>query len=190
MSAALPDHLDPWRAVKAGLAFDGGLSLAALPRLQAALIAEGGDGLGKVEYRLVFERDQEGRPSIGGVIRSRFSLRCQRCLGDVWLDIDLSPRLILTRTDQAAAALQDDLDCVFVDDDGIRLVDLIEDELLLAIPPYPRHEPGECLTPDVVDDELGAEPDLASEQGGVAEHEEATGRPNPFAVLASLRRVK
>ena len=69
------------------------------------------------------------------------------------------------------------------------LLELVEDELLMELPPVARHEAcpvevrldrGEAL-PD-------GQPAAPAPAGDAAAEESASGRPNPFAVLARLRR--
>lgn len=101
------------------------------------------------------------------------ALTCQRCLKAVHEDIDIDRWIRFVDTEAEAAALDVDSD-----DDVLALPrhldarELIEDELLLALPLVPRH--------DVCPDPL---PMPADED--VAEEEE---RPNPFAKLAALKR--
>lgn len=101
------------------------------------------------------------------------ALTCQRCLKAVHEDLDVYRWIRFVDTEAEAAALDVDSD-----DDVLALPrhldarELIEDELLLALPLVPRHDvcPDPLPVPD--DDE-------------VTEEEE---RPNPFAKLAALKR--
>jgi uncharacterized protein len=186
MSVALPENIDPWRAVRSGLSFTGELALAAFPRLSKVLTAEGGKE--RVEYHVSFERDLDGRAMVGGLIRSRLRLPCQRCLGEVLVDVESPLRLALVRDDRAVAGMLTDLDPLVVIDDSLSLSDLIEDELLLAIPSVPRHGIGDCQPPATSEDiaprrsieDMGS----SAEAGGGPEA--AGERPNPFAVLSAL----
>jgi len=98
--------------------------------------------------------------------------------------------------DEAAAA-QLDADC---DDDVLALsrqfdlMGLIEDELIMAQPIVPRHD--ECPT-DVYrlmqSDEVALAPGQATDVSSTEQTDDgqpvgASGRPNPFAVLASLKK--
>ncbi|TCT20827.1 YceD family protein [Thiobaca trueperi] len=181
MSAALPDHLDPWRAVKTGLSFSGQVLLRHLPRL-AAVVVDRDAGLdAPVNYRLRFERDQNGRAVVLGQVWSQLRLPCQRCLGEVVIEIDVPLRLGLLHTEQAVESLADDLDPLVVGDEPLHPLDLIEDELLLAIPVVPRHDSGLCQPPD-----LSVVP-AARESVAKVEQDEAVDPPHPFAVLAALK---
>jgi uncharacterized protein len=71
-----------------------------------------------------------------------------------------------------AEMLPESLDPVVVENGLVILMDLIEDELLLALPQVAMHPPGECVA-------------------HAGEHVPAGDEPlgkNPFAVLAELKR--
>lgn len=106
--------------------------------------------------------------------RTVLSLTCQRCLGpvDVPVEVERSFRFV---ADEAIAAAQDDesQEDVLALSHALDLVELVEDELLMAMPLAPRHEA--CPEP------LELPP-----AGEVAEDEPAS-RPHPFAILGKLR---
>ncbi len=80
-------------------------------------------------------------------------LRCQRCLGEVTWQVDAPIALALVRAASESDRLglvqvhgvADHLDPLSVGDEPISPLDLIEDELLLALPQVPRHQPGDCV---------------------------------------------
>lgn len=103
--------------------------------------------------------------------QSRLSMECQRCLGPVAVALDVRRSLMFVAGEDAAALLDADSEHdVLVMSRALDVRELIEDELLLALPLVPRHET--CLDP------LPVSPPLP------AGHEE----PSPFAALAALRR--
>lgn len=103
---------------------------------------------------------------------------CQRCLGEVssLLEVDRSYRFV---ADEATAEAEDD-EC---DEDLLaisrefNLLELIEDELLMALPQVPMHD----ICP--VQPKMAAVDEDFEDEG----HE---GKPNPFAVLAALKGKK
>lgn len=102
---------------------------------------------------------------------------CQRCLADVdlTLDVDRAYRFV---ADEATAEAQDD-DCeedVLALSREFNLMELIEDELLMALPLVPRHEVCPVQPKMAVADE-----DFDSSGGE---------KPNPFAVLGTLKGKK
>jgi uncharacterized protein len=103
---------------------------------------------------------------------------CQRCLGEVstLLEVERSYRFV---ADEATAEAEDD-EC---DEDllaisrELNLLELIEDELLMALPQVPLHEVCPAM-PKM----SAADADFEGDAEAVG-----AGKPNPFAVLASLK---
>jgi len=100
------------------------------------------------------------------------SLECQRCLKPVDVPLSIERNFLFVHGEDAAAQLDADTeDDVLAITRALDLRELIEDELLLAMPIVPRHEV--CPEPLVVahDDEPAND-----------------DKPNPFAALAGLKR--
>jgi uncharacterized protein len=166
-----PELIDPWRAVAMGAEYTGTLALSSLPRLVESLR----NPAGEAGFKLIFARDPEGRGVLTGEIEARLILTCQRCLGAMTLAVRSPLSLALVSGLDEALLLPEELDPLLVPEEPLRLRDLIEDELLLALPQIARHEPGEC----------------DSGQGQVEKGEEAqggAGGPHPFAILGALSR--
>lgn len=171
-----PQHLDVKAFARAQARLEGGLPLAQLTRLAQ-------DALGAadpVQWRL------EGRtqPVQGGTnevwlhlsAHAALPLRCQRCLTPATevIDVERDFRFV---NDEATATEEDDAsqEDVLVLSRDFDALELIEDELIMALPLVPMHEvcPSEhALTANLADDEVPEE------------------KPNPFAALASLRTPK
>ena len=125
----------------------------------------------------------EVRTALGGMaqvwlhlkVLASFPMECQRCLTpvDVPLTVDRAFRFV---ADEATAEALDD-ECeedLLVISREFDLHELIEDELLMALPVVPKHD--ECPT---------ALPMASSDD----DFEEANAeKPNPFAALAGLRK--
>ncbi len=171
MSARLPDFIDPWRAASTALSLTGELPACELPRLvEFGFVGAGDDrALG---YRLDFRRDEGGQAYLEGWLRLRLGLVCQRCLADLWLDLEAPLGFILARSESAVMDNQDQGEILIVQE-SLDLRALIEDEILLAIPSFPRHAAGECQPPP----QTRYAPALAPSP---PEH--------PFAVLARLKK--
>jgi uncharacterized protein len=165
-------RVDPWRAVAGEEEFEGGAVASDLPRLADALSTLGGEAVWPVRYRLRFGRDSEARAVVTGRVALTLRLVCQRCLGAVRIPLDLPLALVLLRSESEGQDLADHLDPVVVEGGGIRPLDLVEDELLLAIPQFPLHVAGGCETP------------VPATTGAAAP---ASRRENPFAVLRGLQ---
>ena len=192
MSGAPLERVDPWRACRRELVFAGDALLSAMPRLAAALagsestdasVDAGLDAASTGEaarYELRFGRDRQGRSVVLGRVQARLRLPCQRCLEDVEIPVDAPIALALIRRDEDALDLPEHLDPWLVTEERLNALDLVEDELLLAVPQIPRHPAGVCGPGLSAGD--GIEAPAADTDAG----SDATRRP--FAILASLKR--
>lgn len=168
MSSRLPELADPWRLADARKRLHGRVSLARLARLGLAIV--GGEPW--VEADLRFLRDERNRALVTGRIRAELELRCQRCLEPMSFPVDLELVLGVVENDAEAARLPDEIDPLLVDSGRLHLADMIEDELLLALPQVPMHAPESCP---------------AADTAGRGETK-AGERRSPFAALAELKR--
>ncbi|MDJ0805502.1 MAG: YceD family protein [Gammaproteobacteria bacterium] len=168
MSQHLPDRFDPWRFADLAKRVNGCYLLGDLTRLSVCLA----DSQGEVCFDLEFYRDKQRRACLRGRVTAQLILECQRCLGPMAFEVDSKMSLAFVEGLVEADNLPDELDPQLVVSNQVQLRDLIEDEMLLALPQVPMHAIDEC--PSV----RGAEPDIDS----VALQE------SPFAVLAQLKR--
>lgn len=147
---------------------EGEIAVADLPRLGA----ESADRFGRIAWVLEGGRDRQGRQQL--LLKTSGSVRliCQRCLSPFELNFDSGSTLIVA-TDEASA---DELDAL-LEDEPVEVVvgtkefnvaDLIEDEVLLALPQSPKHEA--CPSQTLLDKLAGDE------------------KVSPFAVLKNLKQ--
>lgn len=171
MSTALPESIDPWRAAKQRVSLAGDHPLAALPRLiEFGFI--GLDEARRFDYRLDFGRDEHGQVCLEGWVRLRLCVICQRCLEELWLDVEAPVGLVLVRSQSAAELAQGPHEPLVVQE-SLNLIELIEDEIFLNLPAFPKHPEGLCQPPKA----RLADAPLPIEE-----------RPDhPFAVLAHLK---
>ena len=130
------------------------------------------DAAGEASFRLSFERDRKRRAVVRLAVDAVLRLTCQRCLEP--LDHAVHSRCalgVVTSIDEAQR-LPDDYESLLAEGDTVSPRDIVEEELLLAVPAVPRHE-APCSPAGTADD--------AGEVRG--------GRPSssPFDVLAGLR---
>ncbi len=112
---------------------------------------------------------------------------CQRCLQPVLLPLAVDNRLRFVVGEDEAARLDAELDeDVLALEPRLDLLTLVEDELLLAVPPVPSHD--DCTMPwhaaDAMPDVSADEPPLPGESSATS----GATRDNPFAALAVLKR--
>lgn len=116
----------------------------------------------KVQYSLTGDDAKTHSPSMRLTIKALLPLVCQRCLEAMQFDVALTFDYVVSAVEPEEADGDDDVD--WVEASGtMDLTELIEDELLIAIPLSPRHE-------------IDCQP-LKMESGD---------KPNPFAVLKGL----
>jgi len=142
--------------------------------------------------RLVPQRMGEPHQWLDIEAEGELAWECQRCLHAVTLPIAFARSIRFVKDEAAAAELDADSD-----DDVLALsrnFDLLEDELIMAQPLVPRHDacPSDVAALMTDDSETPVPGSVALQ---VDEAEEgvpltASGRPNPFAVLAALKKDK
>lgn len=172
-------HLDVHAFAQAGAQLSGQDSLSRYGRLIRECDGRGADRAVQWTARGVMQTDASGFAQVWLHLSAEVSLPliCQRCLApaDVPLTVDRSFRFVATE-EQAEAEDEEAEEDVLVLSRDLNLHDLIEDELLMAMPVVPRHEvcPGE-VTLAVQDPDF----DAAS-----------AAKPSPFATLAALKGRK
>jgi uncharacterized protein len=120
----------------------GAMPVAGFVRLQDSLLHSDGT----LAYRVQGTRDRQQRSLLKLQVRGMLQLQCQRCLDgfDFKLDIDTALRLVAPEAlDSEYTDDPDEPDCVAASA-AFDLAELIEDEVLLALPAYPRHPAGRC----------------------------------------------
>jgi uncharacterized protein len=166
MSQHFPDLFDPRRFADLGKHFAGKIPLASFSRLAALLV----DYAGYADFELSFQREGQ-RAVIRGRVRAELQLECQRCRGPMAFtavsDICLAAVEVLDEVERLPEAYEP----LLLEAPTVKLVELLEDELLLSLPQVPMHEPWECAAGQA------SEPPQAS-----------AAKDNPFAVLAELKR--
>ncbi|MCG6860628.1 MAG: YceD family protein [Chromatiaceae bacterium] len=167
MSAPLKDLFDPWRAVDNHAVLVGRQPLSSLPRVRGLLL----DAEGDASFRLAFFRDETHRAVLRCEVAATLRLRCQRCLEVLDHRVDANTLLALVSDIDEERELPDRYDPLMVGDEPVRPRDLIEDELLLALPQIPMHDPVVCAK---------HLPDLNAAQA-------RSSTVSPFAVLAKLK---
>jgi uncharacterized protein len=167
LAAAVIDSLEFAREERA---LDGKLPVAALKRL-ADVVAE---PVGELHCRLSgSRRRRDGKPVLVLEVSGTLRLRCQRCLQVMDFPLDVVGGLLPMAAGEPwpdeededwAAGPDEEWDAIEANHEQ-SVLELVEDEVLLALPIVPKHEA--CESPVAMEDE----------------HE-----PSPFAVLAKLKQ--
>jgi len=157
--------IDGFEFAAAGGSVRGAWPVSVFPRLRGMLH----DDSGSVEYALRGGHDFHGRPQLELHATARLKLTCQRCLGAVECTLEPSSTLLLaaTQSEIDAEPITPEMPERVVARRDMAVRDLVEDELLLALPYAPRHE-------------------SCSARGRAAPE----GRQMPFATLRGMLRGK
>ena len=137
MSRDIPALADPWRLVESRQGFQGTWPIAKFERLADALA----DSRGEVSFTLNFGVDASGYAYVDISVLASLTLECQRSMEKFQFPVDRKVRLGLIANEADAAALPENYEPLLVDSPPVKLVDLVEDELILALPVVPR-KPG------------------------------------------------
>jgi uncharacterized protein len=170
-----PRKLDVAAAAAKSLVLMGHWPLAGFSRLVAGA-AQDGDVHWSVRGQTRVVAGGEPEVWLHLTARTRLWRDCQRCLQPVALDLDVARALRFVGDEATAEALDaESEDDVLAMPRRLDLHDLVEDELLLALPLVPLH--AECP----VNLPMAAGPELDGPGGETAR--------KPFAVLAGLKRA-
>jgi len=157
--------IDGFEFALAGAKQQGVWPLNDFPRLRDMLASDAGE----VVYQISGLRDARGRPSLRVKVSGTLTLLCQRCLEPMAFAVHTDATLVLAATlaeIHAEPASAEGPDRVVAGKE-MALRELIEDELILAVPYAPRHE--------------------ACEPAGAGDR---AGKVSPFAGLRGLMRSK
>lgn len=172
MLARLPEYIDPLHLADKRGELKGQIPVSSLDRLADILFND----TGAVTVELYFGR--EGRlAKVEGEIEAVLELECQNCLQAVQWPVKHAVKLgIVTSIDQANR-LPEDYEPLLVDEEKILLKSIIEDELLLVLPTFPKH-PHNCL-----DSKPG------NKKVDFLPNEQQASTENPFSILAKLKNT-
>jgi len=129
--------IDGLEFARAGASLQGAWPIREFARLREALASQDGD----LAYELRGGKDRNDRLALRLKVRGSLQLVCQRCLGAMEYPVRVDSELVL-------ASSQEQIDAEPLEIGGpdwvlagreMALRELIEDELLLAVPQAPRH---------------------------------------------------
>ncbi|WP_455201295.1 YceD family protein [Kaarinaea lacus] len=176
MSQRLPEFIEPYRLAENKRVLKGELSIANMNRLTPLLASNAGN----VEVDLAFAIDETGQAYVKGKVHTRVSMQCQRCMNAMELPINAKVSLAFVATEEQAQDLPSHYEPMIVEEET-SLSGLVEDEIILALPAVPLHEPEQCS----VEGQYGGSVQDATTRSGTDSN---TERQNPFAVLEKLRK--
>ena len=165
----LPHFVDPGKMAEQTAQLVLRTPLSAFRRLREVTLSDEGE----VSVQVRFHRDVRGVPNLSGELTATVLQTCQRCMSAVEVLLQANVNVFLLSDEAYADRLSEDDDYVVFGEDRLDLPELLEDELILALPLVARHEdcqPQAALT-------VLPEPD----------DEPMPKKENPFRVLAGFK---
>lgn len=167
----LPLALDALRTAQKRLDYVGIYSREQVTRVMESVVSVDSD----VDVVLSFNIDSQRLAVITGQSDVTVTLQCQRCNQSFQQQVHTTYCFSPVANDHQAEALPEVYEPIEVNAFGeVDLLAMVEDEIILSLPVVSIHEPGHCKMSeaDMVFGQLPAEVE----------------KPNPFAVLASLKK--
>ena len=165
----LPEIIEPLHLADKRGELKGQIPVSSLSRIAELLFNESGF----VTVELFFGR--EGRlPKVEGRIQTVLQLKCQSCLQAVEWSVDSVVKLGIVSSIDQANRLPEDYDPLLVEGDTMPLKDIIEDELLLSLPAYPKHQHS-CF--------------VSNSNNNSSASDQKSSPKNPFSILATLKNT-
>ncbi|MFV1984226.1 MAG: YceD family protein [Thiohalomonadales bacterium] len=138
----MPQFIDPFRLADVGRMYAGNMPVKQMKRLLPLLKSSSSNEY--LAITLAFDKDTNGVHFLAGSIVGTLTLLCQRCLTemDFTINVDLLIAFLASEFDEEK--LGQEYEPCIVNDTPIMLSDIIEDELLLALPAIPKHNDTQC----------------------------------------------
>lgn len=167
----LPLTLDAVRTAQKRLDYVGVYTVEQVARVAEFVVSVDSD----VQVSLSFNIDNQRLAVINGSAQVDVTLMCQRCQKPFEHQIHTTFCFSPVVNDEQAEALPEAYEPIDVDEFGeVDLLAMVEDEIILVLPIAPVHDSEHCEVSEA-DMVFGKLPEEAE-------------KPNPFAVLASLKR--
>lgn len=167
MSRDPAELLDVAAFVAQGSELEFERELKSFERIAPSLRGRTGTARGTLRFRRV-----AGFAVAEGHVQATLLLTCQRCLGEVPIAVDTACRLVFVEGDTAKVQDTPGYDVVMMQGGRASLAELVEDELLLALPLVAMHGEGtSCLS-----------------RSGADSRTEDESRQRPFAGLRELMK--
>lgn len=188
----LPEKLDVKAFIEAEAQLAGEAQVADLPRLASAASTEAAlAAMPPVRWRVagrpVAQRVGEPELWLDLEAEADIDMECQRCLHPVRERLIVSRTIRFARDEAEAAKLDADSDDdVLAVSRQFHLLELIEDELIMAQPIVPRHEQCPTDVESLMQDET--ETPVPGGAAADAQAQTAPEKPHPFAALAALKK--
>lgn len=148
--------------------------------------AEAEVSLSDARFSATFGHDRQGAVTIDLRVEAELPLTCQRSLEPYMEPVRRRSLLCVIEDEAEEELLPADYEPVLVSEGKLALLDLVEDELLLAVPQVPKNPAVEAVELSTDGKARSSAPPLDQGQGTEGEGP----RQRPFADLAGLMKKK
>jgi uncharacterized protein len=157
-------------------AIEFSIPLAELPRVSHEVASREGEASGRVRFSR-----QQGQAVADLEVSTQPEVVCQRCMQPMRWPVKMKSRVALVSDYDAADRVPEGFEVYLVEADCVSVRDLVDEEIMLALPNVPRHAEGsECARREVQLPGQADEPDA-----------EANSQvQKPFAQLGELLKRK
>jgi uncharacterized protein len=202
MSREFPDWVDPWKAADGRRGYGGTMPLKRLPRLVPLLApAEAGAAWQDARFSAAFSHDRQGTVVVDIRVQANLPLVCQRSLEPYLEPVERRSWLAVVESVAEQDEVPEHYEPVLVEKGRLALQDLVEDELLLALPQVPRNPETSAVQRSTGGDgggsgdgrrETGPEDAGGSSASGDTHGDRTSDEPThrPFEGLADLMKVR
>ena len=165
MQGKLKQSYQTHKEVSRSSYFQGQIEAEALPRLGELLASKSA----AIDVKFEFQNSDYDTALVSGEVQTMLEMECQRCLQAISVPLHLEFKLLIDAPDDIVQ--ESSLDTIYSEDGLIDIFEVVEDELILALPLVAMHESNLC-----------------NEHWQVSEHDqEPVVRENPFSVLKDLK---
>jgi uncharacterized protein len=155
-------------------ALDFSIPFTELPRVSRELTSPEGEARGHVRFSR-----QLGQAVADLEVSAQPEVVCQRCMQPMRWPVTVKSRVALVSDYAAADRVPEEMEVFLVEGDSVSVRDLVDEEVMLALPNVPRHgEDSECARQEV---QLPGQPD---------EPDDEPDTQKPFAQLGELLKRK
>jgi uncharacterized protein len=152
------------------------IPIAELPRVSHELVGTEGSASGRVRFSR-----QVGQAVADLEVKAAPEVVCQRCMQPMRWPVVVNSRIALVSDYNAADRVPEGMEVFLVEADSVSVRDLVDEEILLALPHVARHEEGsECAGSSL----------LLPGQEAESEEDSDPQVQKPFAQLGELLKRK
>jgi uncharacterized protein len=152
------------------------IPLAELPRVSHELVSAGGEAQGQVRFSR-----QVGQAVADLEVDAQPEVICQRCMQSMRWPVRVKSRIALVSDYNAADRVPEGMEVFLVEADSVSVRDLVDEEILLALPHVARHEEGSKCSE--------SEMQLPGQEADAGEADDLKVQ-KPFAQLGELLKRK